>query len=112
VKSQSSLRRKVIDDMNSMLEEVAKKRKQRNTQRQREMFATTQQGRPYHSGLRNSRSQHGHRDGVFTANNVSGIHLDDKDMYYQQKIRFMQKDHEHRNFIKAFLFDHIFKTFL
>ena len=33
-------------------------------------------------------------------------------MYYEQKIRFLKRDTEHRNFIRAFLYDTIFKSFI
>jgi hypothetical protein len=33
-------------------------------------------------------------------------------MYYEQKLRFVKKETEHRNFIRAFMFDYIFKTFI
>ena len=33
-------------------------------------------------------------------------------MYFEQKIRFIKKDNDHRNFIRAYMFDYIFKTFI
>ena len=38
--------------------------------------------------------------------------IEDCKSYYEQKIRFMKRDTEHRNFIRAFMYDTIFKSFI
>lgn len=40
------------------------------------------------------------------------LNTEEMRQYYEQKLRFVKKDLEHRNFIRAFMFDYIFKTFI
>jgi hypothetical protein len=40
------------------------------------------------------------------------INMTEMKNYYEQQIRFIKKDNKHRSFIRAFMFDYIFKTFI
>ena len=40
------------------------------------------------------------------------VNMTEMKNYYEQKIRFIKKDNQHRSFIRAFMFDYIFKTFI
>lgn len=57
------------------------------------------------SALLNKESSKSFENGDFNS-------IDDCKTFYEQKIRFMKRDNEHRNFIRAFLYDTIFKSFI